>query len=1012
MIKNITQQMQNFVFVLILNHLHICSVIIMYFQKRTYFTTMKNCNHIKFSILQSLLAMVLVFAVVTSLSAQSEIAGWERIYTFPGEELAEAKSVVQTYDEGFVMLIQDRSNKFRVIKTDPDGDILWENQYGNLTPEEGRKIVQLQDGSYAVVSNCSNCGAQAGSESISIFRIDRFGETIGNSQVFGLLDTDIVGNSIKATSDGGLIIAGIAITDDNAEQDYFIKLDATGNIIFEKSYGSENREFIRDIEETPDGFIATGYQETNGDAGLYFIKLNTEGDSLWSDTYDNGGRKEGYAVAFTYDDNNQITGYIAAGYTATASNGEEIYLVRVDENGDEQGTNLIPGVSLTDQAYDIQNTNDGGYILTGTMEPNGLQTRTFLTKLTKDLEIEWSEDFGVITSSLATSQGLNVAQTKDNGYAVVGFQSDPNDFNITYSYLLKTNSEGQIFSNYIDGRVFNQLNNQGINDWVIQAIEQDGGEGRSFFATADADGNFELLLTTGAYDISVITPNSYWEPNITYAVNIPVANTRQTLNFPVMPVTTCTDLEVDISTPYLIPGSTSIYTVRYCNHGNQLAENAFVDVVLDENILVLSSSIPSQQVGPIYRFQIGDMAFGDCGDFTIETILQNANAIDQQTHCVEASIFPNALCDEIDPEWDGSSIKVTATCDTNTDSVRFEVINQGSSPLLSPTGIIIIEDQVLRDQPQPGLLNAGEVFRYALPANGATYRIAAQQATGHPGDSRPTAAIEGCGGDLHPGHYTRFPEDDYNYSNEIDCQENVDTPISNLKRGYPKGAGDSLLIAADAEMIYHLKFQNTGNETAIRVVIRDTISPHLDPTTIRPGASSHDYDFEVYAGGILKFTFEDILLPNSSTDEAGSHIFVKYRISQKPNNEDGTPLSNGTAITFEYNVPENLIDSTNYIGGPTFLDLLVSTNILHPEVEDIKVYPNPFSETATFELTTTENFRNLQFTLYDLAGRQVKQTSFSGNRFELQKTDLTSGMYVFRIEADGVLISTGKIIAK
>jgi len=1008
MSKKTTQQMPFFVFVLSLNHPHICSVFIKYCQKRPYKYLMKSINNIKSTTLQSLLAMVMVFMFVSSISAQSKIAGWERIYTFPGEELAEAKSVVQTFDEGFIFLIQDNSNKFRVVKTDPDGAILWENQYGNLTPVEGRKIIQLGDGSYAVVANCSNCGTQAGSESISIYRIDRYGETIGDSQVVGLTDTDTdTGNSIKATSDGGLIIAGIAITEDLAEQTYFIKLDAVGNIVFEKSYGSESREFVRDIEETPDGFIATGYEETNGDAGLYFIKLNTEGDSLWSDAYDNGGRKEGYAVTFTYDDNNDITGYIAAGYTVTSTNGEEIYLVRVDTNGDVQGTNVISGGSLADQAYDIQNTSDGGYILTGLFEPNVFQSRTFLTKLNAGLDVEWSEDFGVATNSLAASQGLSVTQTIDNGYAVVGFQSDPNDFNVTYSYLLKTNSEGQIFSNYIDGRVFNQLNNQGINDWVIEAREADGGQGRSFFATSDEAGNFELLLSTGSYDISVRTPNNYWEPNINYSVNISVPG-RQTLDFPVLPVTTCTDLEVDISTPYLVPGNTSLYTVRYCNHGNQLAENAFVDVTLDENILLLNSSIPNQQVGLIYRFQVGNMAFGDCGEFTIETILENS-AQDQQTHCAEAEIFPNTLCEEIDPEWDGASIKVTATCDT--DSVRFEVINQGNSPALSPAGIIIIEDQVLRDQPQPGLLNVGEVFNYALASTGATYRIMAQQATGHPGDSRPTAAIEGCGG-FTPGHYTRFSEDDYNYSNEIDCQENVDTPISNLKRGYPKGAGDSLLIAADADMIYHLKFQNTGTETAIRVVIRDTISSHLDPTTIRPGASSHDYDFEVYAGGILKFTFENILLPSSSTDEAGSHIFVKYRISQKPNNEEGTPLSNGTAITFEYNAPELLPDSTNFVGGPDYLPFLVSTNILHSEVEDINVYPNPFAETATFELETTENFRNLQFTLYDLAGRQVQKQSFSGNRFELHRAGLTGGMYVFRIEADGVLISTRKIVAE
>ena len=1013
MIKYFTQQMQFFVFVLSLNHLHICSVIIMYCQNRPFINLMKSIKNIKSATFQSLLALVLVVMFTFSASAQSKIDGWERVYPFPGEQLAEAKDLVQTLDEGFAIISQDNSNRFRIIKTDPDGAIIWEQRYGGLPIGDmtGRKIIQTEDGGYAVLATCLNCGTQFGTQNIIVFRLDRYGESIWET-VFGLGSTDIdTGVSIKQTNDGGFIIGGIALTEDNAEQAYFKKIDANGDDVFEAAYGNESREFISDIEETADGFIATGTQTTAGDADLYLIKLTTSGDSLWSVAYGNSSRNEGRALAFTYDENNEVTGYIAAGFTSTLSNEDNVYLVQVDTNGDEVSTKVLPGGALADQAYDIQNTKDGGYIITGITEPSGLQSHTLLTKIKSDLEVEWTEDFGVPIAGFAASQGLSVQQTKDGGYAVAGFQSNPNDFNETYGYLLKTNDQGQIFSNYIEGRVFNQLNNEGIEDWVIAAIEV-GGEGRSFFATSGADGSYELLLTTGTYEVSVITPNTYWESTIEFTANLTVPNTRQTRDFAIVPsATTCTDLEVDISTPYLVPGSANQYTVRYCNHGNELAIGAFVEVRLDPNLLFITSSpFVGVPIGDFYRFEVGNLDFGDCGEFTIETILQNT-VEDQQTHCVEANIFPNTICDEDDPVWDGASIKVTAVCDQSgpQDSVRFQIENQGNFPMLSPLGFIVIEDQILRDQSEPGLLNPDEIFEYAIPAEGATYRIVADQATGHPGDSRPTAALEGCGG-FTPGHVTRFPEDDYNYSNEFDCQENVPTPLINQKRGYPKGAGDSLLVAANADMIYHLKFQNTGQDTAIRVVIRDTISPNLDPTTIRPGASSHDYDFEVYAGGILKFTFEDILLPGSSTDEAGSHIYVKYRISQQPNNQVGTPLGNGTAITFEFNEPELLTDSINYVGG---LDFLVSTDhIFHPELDAINVYPNPFSEAAIFELATTETFGQLQFTLYDVTGREVKRINFSGNRFELQRTDLTNGMYIYRIESNGTLLSTGKVMAQ
>jgi len=449
-----------------------------------------------------------------------------------------------------------------------------------------------------------------------------------------------------------------------------------------------------------------------------------------------------------------------------------------------------------------------------------------LTKIDKDLEVEWTEDFGIQTASFGASQGLSVRQTKDNGFAIAGFQSDPDDFNQTYGYLLKTNSEGQIFNNFVKGRVYQQFGGAGVKDWVVSAIEQ-GGEGRRFYATSDEDGNYELIMPTGSFVISLAVPNIYWVPTQQGpTINISVPNFTQIVDFPIVPsATSCTDLEVDISTPYLIPGDPSLYTVRYCNHGNELAIGAFVEVEFDEDILFIDSDLDWIVVGDIYRFEVGNLDFGDCEEFYIETILQSS-ADDQKTHCVEANIFPNTICDEDDPAWDGSSIKVTAICDQTgiEDSVRFQIENQGNSPMLSPLGIIIIEDQVLRDdQPQPGLLGVGESFDYVIPANNATYRIVAEQATGHPGDSRPTAAIEGCGEFLTPGHITRFPEDDYNFSNEFDCQENVPNPLINSKRGYPKGTGDSLLIAAEADLIYHLKFQNIGQDTAIRVVIRDSL---------------------------------------------------------------------------------------------------------------------------------------------------------------------------------------------
>lgn len=1014
--------MRFFVFVFTSIPLHICNVNIMQVQKQLRFYLMKSVNNIKSNASQLLLAVVLVVMATLSLSAQSKVAGWEKTYPFVGEEFSEARSMTQTRDLGFVFINQDNVDRFRIVKTDPDGHIIWvTDELSGLTSVDAREILETSTGEFVIVATCSNCGVQAEEKNVIIYRLKDNGAEIGAPQIIDFPGADnitsYIGRSIKETLDGGFIIGGEVNTTDLEEQAYFIKLDAGGNIEYQKIYGGEGRETINEVIETPDGFIAAGSIDIAGDADVYLISLNAQGDSIWSAAYGNSAVNQGFGIAPSYDSNQEIDGYVVAGYTVSMSTGLNVYLVEVATNGDEISTKVLTDGELSEQAFDIVNTNDGGYILTGTIEPNPLQTRLLLMKLNSETDVEWEKDFGQPNQTdFAATQGLNVVQTKDEGYAVAGFQSDPDDFDKTYSYFLKTDSQGQIFSNYLAGRVFNNATNVGIEDWIVVASEQ-GGQGRNFYATSDEDGNYELLVTMGTFDVFVRTPNDYWEPSIGFTTNISLPYSNQTFDFPINPIVNCTDLEVDISAPSAVRGQTNIYTVKYCNNGTETALDAFVEVSLDEDILLLNSSISNEDLGDNkFRFQIGNLPFGDCGAFTINTVLQTS-AMESATECVEAEIFPNTFCD-VDPAWNGASVEVEAACldgvGIDPDTVRFNIKNTGAALMASASGIIITEDHIMRlDPPSTIQLGAGEEEEILLPSlDGATYRIIAQQVDGHPGDSRPTVAIEGCGG-LHPGFYTSFPEDDYNYSNEFDCQENTDVSLSNVKRSYPKGAGDSLKIAANADLIYHLKFQNIGQDTAIRVVIRDTISPYLDPSQIRPGASSHDYNFEVYAGGILKFTFEDINLPGSSTDEFGSHIFVKYRISQKPNNEVGTPLNNGTAITFEYNEPEILESDPRVIGGLEVQEFLVTSDkVFHPEVEQLSVYPNPFTDEATFELKSDVNFQNLTFTLFDVTGRMVRKSEFSGNTFTLRKDDMTAGMYVFRIEAEGVLISTGKIVAQ
>ena len=195
-------------------------------------------------------------------------------------------------------------------------------------------------------------------------------------------------------------------------------------------------------------------------------------------------------------------------------------------------------------------------------------------------------------------------------------------------------------------------------------------------------------------------------------------------------------------------------------------------------------------------------------------------------------------------------------------------------------------------------------------------------------------------------------------------------------------------------------------------MIRDTLSPWLDIHSLKAGASSHDYDLDVYSNGIIKFTFDNILLPDSTTNELLSHGFVKFRISQKPNNPIGTVIHNSAAIYFDFNEPV-ITNETFHTIGADFVEILVGDITIYLPETELKVYPNPFLHSTTFEILQEENssLNQTKFRLFDAQGRLVREEVFDGNQFQFSRKGLSKGIYFYKIESNKDLIFGGKLIA-
>ncbi|MDX1667192.1 MAG: T9SS type A sorting domain-containing protein, partial [Saprospiraceae bacterium] len=585
--------------------------------------------------------------------------------------------------------------------------------------------------------------------------------------------------------------------------------------------------------------------------------------------------------------------------------------------------------------------------------------------------------------------------------------------------LIKTDDRGNTITNFIRGRVFHdtdgQCNYDGgdrlLNDWLIIAT----GEKETFFGSTDEEGRFNITVDTGKYVVDVLPANAYWSSCLEGGYELELTEFYDTteLDFPVLEAVSCPYLEVDVSTPFLAVCSDVRYDVSYCNTGTATAEGAFVEVELDEELTFVSSGIAfSEREGNRFTFPLGDIAPSECGTFEVNTRLACEGIASGQAGMVSAHIFPDEFCIEPDPNWDGSSVVVSGICQDN--EILFRLSNVGTGDMEVPQRFFVVEDDVMFKQ-EPYQLDADQDTLIELEGTGATYRMIAEQSPFHPGMNFPTAVVEGCveeGVSYTTGKVTQFPENDQDPFLSVDVQEIIGSGADISLRGYPKGYRDSI-IDSRTDLTYTIFFRNTGTDTIDRIVIRDTLSSNLDITTVVPGASNFSYDFEIYDQGVLKFTFTDIeLLPDGSAEEASTRGYVSFTVSQKPSNPVGAIIENSAAVFLGFQAPVQTNVVRNVVDVfPNFVELLTSTDeVFIPGVKAV-VFPNPFVETATLRLEGA-SFDALIFSLYDIRGKLLRQRTFNGNQIAIHRDQLPAGTYFYKVETNGQLVNTGKLLVR
>jgi uncharacterized repeat protein (TIGR01451 family) len=369
---------------------------------------------------------------------------------------------------------------------------------------------------------------------------------------------------------------------------------------------------------------------------------------------------------------------------------------------------------------------------------------------------------------------------------------------------------------------------------------------------------------------------------------------------------------------------------------------------------------------------------------------------------MEAHIYPYDDCSD-NTNWSGADVAVNAICDV--DSVRFAIKNIGNGDMTQLLDFVVVEDVVMR-QEGAFQLSVGETKNISYPANGSTWRLEAEQEPFHPWGGPEAVAVEGCGGLNNTGLVNLFPLSDPNPFEAIDCSENIGSYDPNDKQGFPTGYGNQHFIKANTDIEYLIRFQNTGTDTAFIVVVLDTLSPQLDPASVRVEVASHPMTFSLLEGGVLRFSFDNILLPDSNINWATSNGFVKFRVSQKSDLAGGTLIENQAGIYFDSNDPV-LTNTTYHTIGDHFIS--VSTDNIENDGL-VSAYPNPAADAVVFDLKEWATAG--RFELSNNLGQQVAVERFTGKQFRFERKNLPAGIYHFQISTNSTKTASGKIILK
>jgi hypothetical protein len=341
-------------------------------------------------------------------------------------------SVQQTLDGGYIIAGTTGSfgAVFRdalLIKTDASGDTLWTKTYARNIPNyhfihSGYYVEQTSDSGYILCAGYYDTTDYK----IWLIKTDVVGDTMWTKTFSGYLNPSELGRPVQQTTDDGYIVAATKyysypVSFESAI--LLIKTDTSGDTLWTKTYGRSQFDECQSVQQTTDdGYIITGFTDNGSGGGmhvfcdLWLIKTDESGDTLWTKTYAGKGIDINVGI---FAQQTSDSGYIVTGFTRAYVGDSYLWLIKTDMAGDTLWTKTYWGGGSANSGHSVKQTSDGGYVITGDIGSYLDEIDVWLIKTDESGDTLWTQTFGDSLDDM----GYSVQQTSDGGYIVTGVKN-------------------------------------------------------------------------------------------------------------------------------------------------------------------------------------------------------------------------------------------------------------------------------------------------------------------------------------------------------------------------------------------------------------------------------------------------------------------------------------------------------------------------------------------------------------------------------------------------------------